>query len=86
MSRFNALPRQNHLDTVIRIFAYLKQHKKSKLVFDCEYRDFPKEKFQDFDWTEMYPDAQEELPEGIPEPLGRFVQIAVFADAAHADN
>ena len=86
MSRFNALPRQNHLDTVIRIFAYLKQHKKSKLVFDCEYRDFPSEKFQDFDWTEMYPDAQEELPEGIPEPLGRHVQIAVFADAAHADD
>ena len=34
----------------------------------------------------MYPNAQEELPEGIREPLGRYVQIAVFADAAHADD
>ncbi len=36
--------------------------------------------------TDMYTDAQEELPEGIPGPLGRQVQSALFADAALADD
>ena len=86
MSRFNALPRQNHMDTVLRVFAYLKQHKNSKLVFDYRQKDIPEEMFQQYDWTEMYPDAQEEIPEGMPEPLGQSVRISVFADAAHADD
>jgi hypothetical protein len=42
--------------------------------------------FQTYDWTEMYPDAQEEIPEGMPEPLGQPVRVSVFADAAHADD
>jgi hypothetical protein len=86
MSRFNALPRQNHMDTVLRIFAYLKQHKNSKLVFDFETRDFPADIFQQYDWAEMYPDAKEEIPDGIPEPLGKPLQLNVFCDAAHADD
>jgi hypothetical protein len=86
MSRFNALPRENHLNTLRRIFAYLKQHAKSKLVFDRDIREFPEGLFAQYDWTEMYPDAREEIPEGIPEPLGRPVQLNVFADAAHADD
>jgi hypothetical protein len=86
MSRFNALPRQGHLEAVLRIFGYLKQHKNSKLVFDPHIRDFPDESFASHDWTEMYPDAKEELPDHAPEPLGRAVQINVFVDAAHADD
>ena len=86
MSRFNAIPRQGHMDTLLRIFAYLKAHDKSKLVFDYDRREFPESKFQTYDWTEMYQDAQEEIPDGVPEPLGKPVQITVFADAAHADD
>ena len=86
MSRFNAIPRQGHMDTVLRIFAYLKAHDKSKLVFDYGTRNFPETWFQKYDWTEMYPDAQEEIPDNLPEPLGKPVQITVFADAAHADD
>jgi hypothetical protein len=34
----------------------------------------------------MYPDAQEEIPENCPTPLGKGVQINIFTDAAHADD
>jgi len=86
MSRYNALPRQGHLDAVIRIFAYLKHHKNSKLVFDTCQRDFPESSFIQHDWTEMYPDATEDIPERYPVPLGNSAQINVFVDAAHADD
>jgi hypothetical protein len=86
MSRYNALPRRGHMDAVLRIFSYLKQHKNSKLVFDTDMRDFPEEMFLKHDWSEMYPDALEEIPENCPTPLGKGVQISVFADAAHADD
>jgi hypothetical protein len=86
MSRYNALPRRGHMEAVLRIFSYLKQHKNSKLVFDTTIRDFPEEIFSKHDWTEMYPDAQEEIPENCPTPLGKGVQINIFTDAAHADD
>ena len=86
MSRFNALPRKGHLQNVLRIFAYLKQHKNSKLVYDVDIRNFEDSVFTDHNWSEMYPDANEEIPPGSPEPLGKAVQVNVFADAAHADD
>ena len=32
-------------------------------------------------WTDLYPDAKEELPPNMPEPKGEKVQITVYADA-----
>jgi hypothetical protein len=86
MSRFNALPRMGHLKAVMRIFAYLKQHKCSKLVFDTLPRNFDDIEFTSHDWSEMYPDAEDEVPLHAPNPLGKPVQITIFADAAHGDD
>jgi len=86
MSRFNSLPRKGHLQAVLRIYAYLKQHRQSKLVFDAELPDLADIEFIQHDWHEFYPDAQEEIADDAPPPLGRPVQLNVFCDAAHADD
>ena len=36
MARFGALPREGHFDTVVRMFAYLKKHLHSRLVYDTK--------------------------------------------------
>ena len=86
MSRFNALPRKGHLQNVLQIFSYLKQHKNSKLVYDVDICNFEDSFLTNHNWSEMYPDANEKIPPGSPEPLGKAVQVNVFADAAHADD
>ena len=37
-ARYNAIPREGHLNGMLRVFGYLKSHSKAKLVFDT--RDF----------------------------------------------
>ena len=86
MSRFNVMPREWHMKAVLRIFAYLKCHAETKLVFDSMPRDFSHIPFPKHDWDNMYPDASEDLPDTCPDPLGRPVQLGVFVDAAHADD
>jgi hypothetical protein len=40
----------------------------------------------EFDWSEMYPNAAEEIPNNIPEPWGNEVQMIVLVDADHAGD
>ena len=64
MSRYLAQAREGHLNQIFRIFAYLKCHSKSKLVMDpCRPR-FDESKFQECDWSEFYPEAEELIPPG----------------------
>jgi hypothetical protein len=49
-------------------------------------RDFSDIAFTSYDWTEHYPDAQDESPPDMPPPLGKPMQITVFCDAAHTDD
>jgi hypothetical protein len=37
-------------------------------------------------WTAFYPDAKEALPDDMPEPRGKPMQMIVFADADHAGD
>ena len=87
-------PRVGHLHQVLHIFKYLKDHKRSKLVFDPSYinisdNDLPieeraatKAKFM----AELYKDAVEDIPRNAPKPRGRPVQISCFVDADHAGD
>ena len=38
------------------------------------------------DWSELYPDAEEELPPNMPPPRGRTVRITCYVDADHAHD
>ena len=94
LSTYLSCPRIGHLHQAFNIFKYLKDHKRSKCVFDPSYVDINdnhlpleeratyKAKFM----KELYPDAMEYRPGNAPKPRGRKVQITCFVDADHAGD
>jgi hypothetical protein len=86
LSSFLAAPRRGHLEAAYHIFAYLKLHDRSKIVFDDAKIDWGSDRFKKVDWSDFYPDADEDIPPNVPEPRGESVQINCFVDADHAGN
>jgi hypothetical protein len=84
MSRFLAAPRQGHLEQVFHIFAYLKKHNRSSVVFDPSVPVFDERRFQKCDWEEFYQDAREVEPPNAPEIRGERMTMSCFVDADHA--
>ena len=84
LAKFMASPREGHLVALLTVFAYIKKHMTSKIVVDCEKRDWSDIEWSSGDWSEFYPDAKEELPPNMPKPYGKSVQINLFVDVAHA--
>ena len=84
LSRYVVSPREGHLQQVFHLFAYLKHHKRSKMVFDDSEPIFDENSFAVCDWTEFYPDAEEAIPHNVPETRGHGVVTSVFVDADHA--
>lgn len=76
LAAFSAAPRVGHFNSMLHVFSYLRQHDRSKLVFDDSYIDVDDE--LDVDWHQFYPDASEETPATMPEPRGHPVQMTVF--------
>jgi hypothetical protein len=84
MSRYLASARERHLDQLFHVFAYLKNHDRSMMVFDDSYPMFGATKFSECDWTELYPDACEPMPENMPVPHSKHVVMSCYVDADHA--
>jgi len=89
LSQYLASPREGHLEALYQIFAYLKKHPKTSIVFDPINVTLDASAFAPFDvnaWREFYGDVVEELPTKMPEPLGNAVDITCFVDSDHAGN
>ena len=86
MAQYQAAPRHDHLMALGQIFAYLKRHARSRIVFDPTNPDMSDKDFITVDWSEFYRDAEEAVPPNAPEPRGREVKLYAFADASHAAN
>jgi hypothetical protein len=84
MSRYLVSAREGHLEQVFHIFAYLKHHPRSTMVFDDTIPVFKGERFVKCDWSEFYPDASEAIPSNMPTPRGKDVTMSCFVDADHA--
>jgi hypothetical protein len=84
LSRYVLSPCDGHLQQVFHIFAYLKHHKRSTMVFDETMPEFDERRFQKVDWSEQYSDAAEPIPPNHPEPRGNMVRMSCFADSDHA--
>lgn len=84
MSRYLVQARRGHLEQVFHIFAYLKEHERSTMVFDDTVPDLCGSNFVKCDWLEFYPEAREAMPSDAPEPLGKSVVVSCFVDADHA--
>ncbi len=84
LARFQACPREGHLDQLFHLFAYLKKYNRLALVFDWTEPELDESRFQEVDWKEFYPEAAEAIPLNMPEPRGRGVVTTCFVDADHA--
>ena len=79
-----ALPRDGHLEALYRIFAYLKCHHNSRIVFDPTYPEINESDFKDQDWSTFYGNVKEVRPENAPVPRGKGFIITGYVDADHA--
>ena len=87
MSRYLVAPRWGHLEKLIHMFGYLKQHPRSKMVMDERIPDFTETSyFSSYDWSEVYPDAKEAVPTNVREARGNPVVMSCFEDADHAGD
>jgi hypothetical protein len=84
MSRYLVSAREGCLDQLFHVFANLKNHDRSTMVFDDSHPAFGDAKFSDCDLTDLYPDASEPMPEKMPVPCGKHVVMLCFVDADHA--
>ena len=89
MSSCLALPRVGHLEQVLHIFGYLKQHHNAEIVFDPTYPEINESKFQRKDWSTSefgHLEGKEILPPNMPQPCGKAVVIQAKVDADHATD
>ena len=86
MARYSHLPRKGHLMATIRIFGYLKWFLKKKVIIDTTIPNVDNLKIEQFNWTEFYPHAIEEIPKDMPEPKGKEVKLSSSFDASHASD
>jgi hypothetical protein len=88
MLQHSASPREGHLEGLYHVFEYLRQHLMSRIVFDPYQSKVDESAFASgtTDWKDFYGDITEELPPGMPEPLGKSAHTTCFVDANHAGN
>ena len=84
LAGFSACPRQGHLAAVIHLYAYLKKHPRSKLVFDPTPMAHDAQEAQD--WRDFYGPQKEIIPPDQPEPRGKAIQTTCFVDSDHAGD
>jgi len=84
MAACAANPRVGHLDAVCHIFAWLKKHDRSKLVFDSAHVNNKEQSLPD--WTDFCKDVKEQIPADAPEPLGKLVEMTSCIDLVHAGD
>jgi len=86
MARFSAAPKQGHTQRMLRIFGYLKAYWKYGITIDVQERELNQAESIKVNWEEQYPGACEELPNDMPKPKGKGVQVTIFVDADHAHD
>ena len=89
MSSHLALPREGHLSQIYNIFAYLKKHHNTEMVFDPSDPVINEEDFAKQDWTSSefgHVEGQEILPATHPEPRGQGFRMIAKVDADHAGD
>jgi len=92
LSRYLAAPRYGHLAQALHVCSYIKSNDGLDICFDptkitiIENNVLPHEtaEIKSKSLRELYPDARDNIPPNMPEPLGNSVQLNAFVDADHA--
>ena len=83
LAAYSGAPRQGHLAAVLHLYAYLKKHGRSKMVFDPTMVDHPPH--PSYDWKDFYK-GKELIPPDLPTPRGSMVQTTCYVDSDHAGD
>jgi hypothetical protein len=89
MSSHLALPRVEHLKEIYHIFAYLKAHSNTKMVFNPTPVTPHMSLFERQDWSYLPYGCEglvEELPSNMPKVCGPSMTMRVYVDADHVGD
>ena len=82
ISRFQAQPREGHLERLKQIYAYVIRTKDYATRFRTTEPDYSNLPDQNFDWVHtVYGPVQEIIQNDIPDPLGKTVTTTTTEDA-----
>jgi hypothetical protein len=86
LSQYSMAPRKGHMIALHRVFGYLARYMDGKIAIDVDDPPIRREAMitKGQNWIEFYPDAEEDVPYDMLDPLGREARITVFVDADHA--
>ena len=80
------LSRDGHLEQVLHIMVYLKNHIKIRLVFDSIIMTVKESLFKEYNWVDFYWYTVEAKAPNMPEARGRAVTVSLFVDDNHYVN
>ena len=81
-----ALPREGHLEAVFHIFSYLRAKHNSRLALDPTYPEIDESSFKKHEWVSFYGDVKEAVPQDMPKPRGKSVDLRMYVDSDHAGD
>ena len=89
LSSHLAIPREGHMQELLHVFAYLKKHMNTEMVFDPSEPEIYMNSFQRQEWSysiysQPCEDLKEALPPNMSKPLGHGFKTRCFVDANHA--
>jgi len=86
LSCYTMAPQIGHFKAMERVFGYLHKFQDGKLIIDtAEPPVKHKAMFSTgFSWSEFYPDAEENVPRDMPDPMGALATLLCYVDADHA--
>ena len=82
MTQFKTLPWYQHIVVFGHIFAYLKNHSRSRILFDPTSPEFAYKSFVNPDWSELYSEPEEAILYNAPEVRGLSVTLNLFVTPA----
>ena len=81
MSSYRAAPRKGHLERLLRIFWFLRTYKSCSIKFRTDKPDYSAYPDHTYDWTYVYGNVQEDVPDNMPAPKGKSMTLSMFVDA-----
>ena len=85
LARFGMAPRLGHLNRMIKVFGYLKTRPNGRIICDNSFPDYSKYVTNDkANWTDFYPDVEEDIPDDMSKAYGDPVRITCYVDADFA--
>ena len=87
LARYTSISREGHMKAALRVVGYLKHYSKGRIICDTRYPILPDSSSipsNAIDCFQQYPTATEEIPDDLPPPVFKSIQMTTFVDADHA--